>query len=150
MIGTVLIKDDFKLSAEFKWRRKRKTCFWRLDTDGHPGRFRSSLGPFLGSVAAGLSGVCVFLFFVFFFRAAGFLHRVKTINCIPQNLCHSHLCHVLNGAPLQVIRFLSSLRRCGSSVYAEKTKVSAAGNINTHWICHGGHFPGRIKKKKVE
>lgn len=86
-------------------------------------------------------------FCLFFFRAAGFLHRVKTINCIPQNLCHSHLCHVLNGAPLQVIRFLSSLRRCGSSVYAEKTKVSAAGNINTHWICHGGHFPGRIKKK---
>lgn len=87
--------------------------------------FCSLLVQLLGWSLQSFLGLCVFL------STAGFLHRVKTINCLPQNPSHSYL-PCLNGAPLQVIRFLSSIRHCGFSVYAKKTNVSAAGNINTY------------------
>lgn len=142
MIGMILIKEYFKLSVKFKWWGDRKCCLWILmvtcQSNSECGTFFdfcSLLVQLLGCSLQSFFGLCVFL------SAAGFLHRVKNINCLPQNPSHSYL-PCLNGAPLQVIRFLSSIHHCGFSVYAKKTNVSAAGNINTYWICYGEHFPG--------
>lgn len=114
MIGTILIKDDFKLSAEFKWR-------WSC---GPVWAFLLLVGAVSWIRYCRACLACA----VFQSRRVspqGQNYKLYSAKSIPFTFA-------MFGALLQVIRFLSSICHCGSSVYVKKTNVSAAGNINTH------------------
>lgn len=66
-------------------KQETKKCFWHLGTEGHMGRFGDFFLVLVGDVSWIRYCVCGFV------EQTGFLHRVKTINLIPQNPSHSHL-----------------------------------------------------------